>query len=111
MAVKSIKRAYQIPFDKDGNLAHSLWQWGLTGLEWRDNYIIDDGMAVIDLGTLVSVNDGYRYNIFQTDLLKAFAVCTPSRVLVDGKMRLVLTGHWNFIKRGTNYGIVPYVPD
>jgi hypothetical protein len=81
---------------------------------WKQNHIFDDGLAVIGYSRgrsaanidVQSVNDGKKYTIFLTDFMQALTLCENTfRQEVNGEMRLVLVGHWGFVKRGQNYGI------
>jgi hypothetical protein len=71
-----------------------------TGAEVRDVYLVDPGLAVIDLNTALA--DGHRSGVLIEELTVASLVQTlaanipgisRAKILVDGKKRDTLAGH------------------
>lgn len=88
-------------------------------VEWRPNFIFDDGLAVTGHYQgrsahgveVVSVNDGKHYSMTTGGFIAALSVAEPSKFPVGGVQRLVLTGHWTFTSYGGYFRVVAINPD
>lgn len=98
----------------------------------RDNYIFDDGLAVVDSAggrstsffRLVSVNDGQPYYISASEFVTATNLASVSQQEVTfpesswndksktiTKRCLVLACHWTFKKQGSSISLIAVDPE
>jgi len=98
MAAK--KGDYEIPFDRDGNQLHYPESWKI-GLHWRKNEPFTDTLTYDTYSRGRSAayfnfkrSDGTELVMFMTDFEKVVPL------MINGKV----TGTFQFIKRGQNYG-------
>lgn len=109
----------RIPFDAKGNLLHetSDYHERYKVHEWRENFVFDAGFAVMeaDLGCsarnilLKNVDDGTTCKIMLRHFMRAIGLAIPSKRVVDGEERLVLSYIWTYHRGGNHYFVKPVV--
>lgn len=119
MSVRLSPAPLKVPFRPNGDLAHypgCSFESSDSSYEWRDNYVFDAGLALVDFDfgrsarnvVLYDTVNCCHYVMMIRDFLAASRRALVSRGVDDrGQPATVFSHLWTFHRGGNNYFVKP----